>query len=150
MRSLPFFVRPLSVLAVAALVAACEPREPKPFVAPNFEPQESIEVAGVWDDDWAGPTMITSSHWGGLSIAKYDNDANFAIVKSPADDEDMPNKYSKLVWTEFADNSFWYCAIEYGQETAAAAEATTKVADASTPEDGGCGDFPWRLMTAAE
>lgn len=150
MRSLLSFVRPMSIVAVAALAFACG-AEPGDEKADEKDPVEEtpaeIEIAGVWAGDWDGPTTVSSSKWGATAVIKYDNVANSAIVQLPADDEWNPSKFEKRVWTEIENDSLWYCTIALGQETAADAEATTNVADASNPEESGCGDFSWTQYT---
>jgi hypothetical protein len=44
-------------------------------------------------------------------------------------------------------NSFYYCMIDYGKATLAEAIASTKVADSSDPDTGGCGGFSWTKNT---
>lgn len=110
-------------------------------------PTEPLEIAGEWDDNFGGMATITNTSWPPSTIVKYDNDQNFAITQSPADDEFTPNQFAKVVWTEPAGGSFFGCFVEFGQETAEAAEATEKTADDSDPENGGCGGFSWTKYT---
>lgn len=145
MRSLPSFVRPLSLVAIAAFALACGPESTDPV----DETPAEIEVAGEWESQFGDKTTITSKKWGVSDIAKYDNDDKWAVVQMPADDEYNPSKFAKIVWTEIVDDSFYECWVTFGKETAEEAEASTETADSTNPDEDGCGGFSWTKMTAA-
>lgn len=152
MRSLLSFVRPLSIVAVAMLAFACgpDPVDDNPDEKdPVDDTPAEIEVQGDWESQFGDKMTITSSKWGASAVVKYDNDANWAIIQLPADDEWNPSKFSKIVWTEIANDSFYECWVVFGKETAADAETTTETADSSNPEESGCGGFSWTKMTTA-
>lgn len=136
------FARTSALFALAAAVSACESttvNEPEPT-------PETIEVGGTWDDNFGGTTTISNEKWGSTTVTKFDNTTRFAITQNPATAEYFPGKFSKYVWTALKDNSFYYCTVEYGKDTAAEAENTTKVADANDLNGAGCGGFPWTKM----
>lgn len=111
----------------------------------------TLEVAGFWESNWGGVTTITDDAWGSATVVEYDNAANVVIAQSPEDDLYTPNQFSRLVWTEIEDGSFWYCMLEFGKETADEARDSTRVADDTDPATGGCDSFPWtQLFTAIE
>ena len=108
---------------------------------------KEIEVIGSWKGK-GEEAKITESKWNKSEIIKFDNEKNFAITQNPSDDKYSPSKFNKLVWTEIKDNSFFYCTVDYGKNSAAEAEKTTKKADISDLEGKGCaGSFPWSKMT---
>jgi hypothetical protein len=110
--------------------------------------QVPLEVRGAWVDGFGFDHEFSSVSWDGARLAKYDNAANVAIAQFPASDPWNPLKYSKQVWTELADGSFWQCTVAFSAETQAAAESAPD-ADASDPANGGCGGFGWSRMTPA-
>ncbi len=114
-----------------------------------------LEIAGTWgnadfmetdtiaDASWvmafAGDNPFTSTN----TVTKFDNADNDAILEG--DD----GTFSRVVWTDIESGSFYSCTADFGLATAEDAEASTKPADASDPESGGCGDsgFPWTKLT---
>lgn len=130
------------IVALAMSTVACGP-------APE-DPPADIEVVGEWDEQFVDePTVITATTWGASTIVNYDNDANWVVVQMSADDEWNPGKFAKFVWTDIAGDAFFYCWVDFGLDTAAEAESTTKTADAKNPAETGCGgEFPWTKMTA--
>ncbi|MGD8861607.1 MAG: hypothetical protein PVI30_16480 [Myxococcales bacterium] len=109
-----------------------------------------IEVAGTYDSDFGAET-IDSTMWNGSDVVDFDNDDNWAVTQN-ADDADFdPGKFNKVVWTEPAeDGAFHYCTVDFGLGTADEAVDTELTADDTDPESGGCGGFPWTLLTPAE
>ena len=106
-------------------------------------PPSQIEVAGIWESNFGEFLEITDAKWGGAAVVKYDNEANFAVIQAPDDDRWSPGKFSRVAWTEPSGDAFHQCTVEYGADSADAAENTSKTADISDPENGGCGMFPW-------
>jgi hypothetical protein len=107
-----------------------------------------LEVAGLWDDNFGGWTLIDSEKWGDYAVNEFDNEANWAITQNAADDEYNPSKYNYVVWTEAAeDGSWWTCTVAFGIETIEAARTTENTSDDSDPANSGCGDFGWTKMT---
>jgi hypothetical protein len=107
-----------------------------------------IEIAGTWMSNFGFTETISSDAWGVTAVIKYDNSQNVAITQSPPDDMFNPDKFNKIVWTEIAGDQFYYCYVDYGRDTAEDAENTTNTADATDPENGGCGGFAWTRMNA--
>jgi len=109
--------------------------------------QVDIEVAGTWLDPYESPPLvITNTAWGTSSMSRYDNTARFAITQSPADDPYTANKWARQAWTRPVENVWYLCTVDYGLDTEEAAVNTTKTADPSSPDTGGCGAFPWSRM----
>ena len=107
-----------------------------------------LEVLGTFDTSFGSEETVTAEAWGSAAIVAFDNDANFAITQNAEDAEFSPSAFNKLVWTEPAtDGSFYYCTVDFGLETQAAAEASEKTADDSDPDNSGCGGFSWTKLT---
>jgi hypothetical protein len=70
------------------------------------------------------------------------------VTQNPEDSEWDPSKYSKIVWTEIADDFSWYyCIVDFGKDTAEEARDSEQTADDSDPASQGCGgDFSWTKM----
>jgi len=114
----------------------------------EMTPRAIIEVAGQWADNYGGEATISAMGWAAARIHKYDNDANWAVTQTPADDEYNPSKFNYVVWTEPAeDGSWWTCTVAFGIETLEEATAVENTSDASDPGMSGCGDFAWTQMT---
>lgn len=109
-----------------------------------------LELIGTWEEEFIGTFEITSAFWGTSGIAAYDSDANLVYTQSPCDAEYNPGAFSKIVYTEPADDEFYYCTVVFGAKTLAEAQASEATAD---PEDleAGCGSsgFPWSKVTKA-
>jgi hypothetical protein len=136
---------PASALLSLALVACGEAATDTGVDATTTE--APFELIGDWSDNYGGSTTITAMKWGADALLRFDNPGNRAVVQAPADAEYNPSKFSKYVWTEPANGSFWLCTVDYGLDTEDAATASTKTADASKPGEGGCGGFAWTKMT---
>jgi len=107
-----------------------------------------LELIGEYDDNFGGSFVITQDAWGTSAIAAYDNDENVVYTQFPPDDPYSPNKFAKTVYTEPANDAFYYCMVVYDADTLAIAQASTATADSSDPENGGCGGvFPWSKAT---
>jgi len=118
---------------------------------------EPLEIAGTWENaDFGETDVIAADSWSQdygtgptvSAIVKFSNSDNFAIRQAPADATFDPNKFDRTVWTEIDGGHFYYCTIDHGLDTAEEAEASTTAFDASDPESGGCGGFPWTKLTA--
>jgi len=109
-----------------------------------------IELVGTYTTSF-GMETISEETWDNgftvTTIEDWDNNANWAVLKNPADDMFFPEKHSKVVWTEVIDGKFHYCTVDFGLDTVEAARTSTKSADASEPGAGGCGGFPWTAMS---
>ena len=107
---------------------------------------DAIEIAGSWTGEFADE-MIDSESWNGSAVVTFDNAENFAITQNADDAMYDPGKFNKLVWTEPADNAFYYCTIDFGLDTEADAKASAKVADETDLEGAGCDGFPWSKLS---
>ena len=115
---------------------------------------KKLEIIGTWQSAYGGNEVITKDTWtftfGASTIVEYDNDKNIVYVQNSADMEYNASKFSKIVYTDIADNKFYYCTISFGNETLDDAKANTTEADASDPATTGCGgNFPWTSLTKA-
>ena len=103
-----------------------------------------LEIKGDWHTNWDENITLTTFMWGASdAIVVHNNADNWAITQVSADAEWNPGTFSKQVWTEVEDGSFWLCTVAYGFETQEEAQADTTEADASNPAESGCGDFAW-------
>ncbi|RVU44010.1 hypothetical protein EA187_10655 [Lujinxingia sediminis] len=140
------------VLAASLSFMGCgETDEPADCEGTNCEvpddQQEGIEVAGEWATNFGGQETITEEVWGPMLLTEYDNTERVAITQNAPDAEYGPNTYNVIVWTELVDDSFYYCMAAFDQQTVEEARAIEADADASDPENGGCGGFSWTKMT---
>ena len=108
----------------------------------------AIEIAGKYNDDFGGKSVVTSRFWDTAWLFQYDNTKRAAITQNAADDKYNPSKFSKVVWTAPVAGSFYTCTVDYGLDSAELAAATTKTADDSAPDKSGCGGFSWTKLTA--
>lgn len=109
--------------------------------------QEPFELIGKYDDDFGGEQIITASDWNGDAIVAYDNDANVVYTQFADDAMFNAGKFAKTVYTEPEDGAFYFCMVEYSLATLEEALESQTSADASDPEQAGCGGFPWTKAT---
>ncbi len=111
-----------------------------------------LELIGSWTNNYDGTEIITADTWDNgysvLTVSSYDNDDNWVVVRSPADDAYTPNEYSKYVWTDVAGGIVYYCTVSFGLETQEEAETSANNSDPSAPSDGGCNGFAWTELSA--
>lgn len=107
---------------------------------------EPIEIAGSFTSPF-GMETISSHLWGTATVHAYDNGENWALTQWPSDDMYNPDKFNRVVWTEPTSGSFHYCIVDFGRDTLEQVETSTQTADASDPENGGCGSFPWTALS---
>ena len=98
-----------------------------------------IEIAGTWVSNFGGTERIDSETWGDLTVIEFDNCDNVAITQNADDAEFSPGAYNRIVWTEPEADSFYYCWVDFGLDSADDARDSTATADASDPETDGCG-----------
>lgn len=141
-------------LADATLVDASLPDASAPDASqPSYALPGPLEIKGSWESNFGGTETIDTSSWvsyGTVTVVRYDNALNIAITKNADDATYNPGKFSKIVWTEPSDGSFYYCTIDFGLDSADAAAASTKVANDTSPETTGCGSFPWTKLSGLE
>lgn len=109
---------------------------------------EPFELIGEYDNNFGGPEIITADAWNDSDIVGYDNVDNVVYLQLPADDDFNPSKFTKVVYTEPTDGSFFYCWVAFGLDTLDDAQASTATADASDPATSGCDGFSWTKATA--
>ncbi len=103
-----------------------------------------IEVYGHFEDQFGFAMGITTGTWGNAGIVSFNATDNTAITQLPADSEFNSGKFSRIIWTAPDTNGeFWWCTEAFAQDSADAAAAAPAIADATDPENGGCGDFAW-------
>jgi hypothetical protein len=117
---------------------------------------EQLEIQGTWTNaDYGETDVIDDTTWStdygsGPSvgtIATWSNVDNRLVRRAPADATYNPLKYDVITWTEIDGDHFYFCTVAFGIETLGEAESDTTPYDASDPENGGCGSFPWTKLT---
>lgn len=112
------------------------------------EDSAGLEIIGEYEDNFGGEQIITADEWNGSAIQDYDNQANVVYTQNSEDDMFNPDKFSKFVYTDIEDDSFYFCQVLFDADTLADAQASDATADDSDPAETGCGDsFPWTLAT---
>ncbi|MGM0557990.1 MAG: hypothetical protein ACQEVA_16510 [Myxococcota bacterium] len=114
--------------------------------ANNGTADQSVEIEGTWVTNYGSAIQIDDQTWGGEVLVSFDNEQNYAITQGQ-NPESGATEYSKQVWTEPTDGTWWYCTVDFGLESIDAAENTEETADDADPAEGGCGDFPWTKMS---
>jgi len=137
-------------LAITLSLAGCADDDP---ITPATT-ATGIEIEGTWTSDF-GTDVITDDSWSSdfgsgpfvSTIAEFSNSKNVAITVSPDDGTDS-GKYNRIVWTEIAGDSFYYCTTDFGLATLDEAREASSAVDASDPETTGCGTFPWSKLSS--
>jgi len=114
------------------------------------QPVQDLEIVGNWTDNYGGSHVITNASWDynttGYTqqsvIVEYHNASNTLYSQDQSN-----NLYSRVVWTQIANNQFYSCTIVYYKATLEEAKNDPATADATDPATGGCGGFSWSLMT---
>ena len=106
-----------------------------------------IAIAGKYNDNFGGKSIVSSRWWDTASMQKFDSTLRWAITQNAANDPYNPSKFAKVVWTAPTAGSFYTCMVDYGLDSADLAMATTKTADDSAPDKSGCGGFSWTKLT---
>ena len=112
---------------------------------------EALEIEGAWESNFMSTEVIDDGSWSvdfgsgpaASEIVDFSNDDNSAVLLG----ED--GTYGRNVWTEIANDSFYYCMVSFGHASAADAVAQSEPADEANPATGGCGagDFAWTMLT---
>lgn len=140
----------LSALLVPFALTACDPAGPRDDDKKDDETPTGFELAGAWRNEFGGVEVIDEERWNDDAVVSFDSKANVAITQTSEDSEWSPGKFNRVVWTEPKDGVAYTCTIEFGLDTKEDAEASTKVADATNPAEGGCADFPWTKIERIE
>jgi len=114
-----------------------------------------LEILGSWKSNYEALEKIDATSWTSTSsgftttysMVKFDNEANMVITQNASDASYDPDKFNKIVWTDIVEDTFYYCMVDYSQETAELAETSTVSADVSDPGNSGCGGFTWTKLT---
>jgi hypothetical protein len=138
-------------IGLILLSCACLPACGDDDEAPSDE-TAALEIEGAWESDF-DTEVIDGDSWS-VDFGAGDGPATSEIIEFSNDDNsavllDDMGKYGRNVWTEIADDSFYYCIVSYGQESAADAVAQSEPADDTDPATDGCGtgNFPWTMLT---
>jgi hypothetical protein len=158
MSQLRSFVRAIGILSSLVIIGCGDGEDEKDPDGNTPETPAGLEIAGTWESDFGGTAIITDESWDTVGedftssdeIVSFDNDENVLVSKGPDFMDPLKEVYSRVVWTEVEDGSFYSCTALFGIETEAEAENTPGVAD---PDDltTGCGEsgFPWTKFTAS-
>lgn len=116
-------------------------------ITENQAEEESIEVAGTWENQFGMTETIDDEMWDFMHLVDFDNGERWAITQNPDDDEHNPDAYNRLYWTSIEDDTFYYCTAVFGKETEDEAREAEGTADEEDLE-GGCGEggFEWTEM----
>jgi hypothetical protein len=117
----------------------------------------TFELTGSWSSSFGGYEVITEMTWDtfgdddalmfGQKVARFDNEANAAIVQNLPDAEFGPNTYGRIVWTDVVDGELAYCTVAFGHETADAATDAPETGIDRGDLAAGCSGFPWTVLT---
>jgi hypothetical protein len=105
-----------------------------------------LEIIGSWQEEaFEGTLDITARLWNDSVIREFDNDENVVYAQNSCA-AFFPAAFSKYVYTEPANDSFYYCTTVYDAATLEAAKASDAEADAQDLEHG-CSGFPWSKVS---
>lgn len=151
-----FSIHDIPRLLLLASALACGDDEPGPADAgapdaqsPDAGEPETLEIEGVWASNFGTEEIITAERFDGAPIRFLDPEANVLVTQNPPDAEFFPDAFNRVVWTEPAGDVFYYCFVEFGLDTLAEARDSTATADASDPDNSGCGGFAWTRLRRA-
>ncbi len=122
---------------------------------------DDIEIKGNWADTYSVTYVISNdiwsesgTDWGSSNtytydkvIHDYDNDTKKLVYQEPANASYNANKFGRIQWVKVDKNLFYFCMEVYGKDSYDEAFSDPATSDASSPESGGCGSFPWTKMT---
>ena len=106
-------------------------------------PSTAIEISGSWVSSWGEEMAIDATRWGSSALVFFDNEARVAITRYAEDDPYSPGRFAKQIWIEDDASGFWQCTVVFDAETLEDALADPTSPDATKPDEGGCGGFPW-------
>ena len=140
---LKFLIGMLIVSATSLAVTGCGDDDDPPTA--------DFELIGTWSTNFGGIETITSTSWDfGFVVSaliEVDQDNNVVISQNPSDAAFNADKFSRIEYTEPANDSFFYCTVAFGLDSAEEARTSTQTADATDPSTGGCGGFTWTELT---
>ncbi|HOU53129.1 MAG TPA: LIC_13355 family lipoprotein [Myxococcota bacterium] len=141
----------------AAATPAADPTDPATGGCGGFpwtrlvpDDRERLEIAGTWQDPWGGTHRISESRWemvgmGSFEVLEFHNDGRWIVAQNDPANQWNPGLFSRFDWT-FLDQNLWYCQTAFAAASREEA-AATPAADSTDPATGGCGGFPWTLLT---
>ena len=135
-----------SIFALAAAISACGDDHDHDHEGHNHNQEATFPLIGTWTSNFGSTEVITSTSWNGSRLVEFDADAFVAYTQNPADASFGPNEFNKIEWIGLTDNSFYYCFVDFGLATLDAAKSSTQTADASDPDNSGCGGFGWTKL----
>lgn len=112
------------------------------FAASCGDEATGFELVG----DWVGPfgsETISETMWNDDAIVEYSEAANVVITQTAADAPFVGGRFNRIVYTDPAGGTFFYCIVEFGLGNATLARNAGSGADASDPTTGGCDGSPW-------
>ena len=111
---------------------------------PWTEMRAPLEIKGDWHTSYDENVTLTTFVWRSTeTLIRHHNEDNWAISRVADDAEWNPGTFSKHVWTEVEEGTFWLCTVGFGFESVEEAIADTTEADATNPAESGCGAFGW-------
>ncbi len=143
-----------SVEAAATSTMRADPSNPEDGGCGMFSwtrLRRALAIRGEYDNNFGGSETITAVTWTAYGspsrIVDWDDGERWVITQNPEDAMFGPNLFNRVVYTEpNPAGSFYHCTVEFGLETAAAARMSAATADATDPENSGCGMFPWTRL----
>ena len=141
--------RCVAVLAVGCGAFACG-TEAGDGHAHDIVDADALEIVGSWESNFGGDEIISDDAWNmgyaTAQIVAFDNLTNTAITQNASDAAYDPGKFNRLVWTDLHNDAFYYCTVDIAVASLELALASTTTADASDPENSGCGGFSWTKL----
>lgn len=108
-----------------------------------------LEIAGAWVDDFGGTHDISETTWDMafalFAITGYDNDGDWLVARNDAENDFAPGLWSRMDWTHDGTDH-WFCQTLFDATSEQAAREVPR-ADDTDPATGGCGGFPWSMLT---
>ena len=167
MNRMSFLVTKLGLgIALGLAVSACSGDDDS---APTSQTPAHIEIAGTWSNaDFGETDVIDDKSWSSdfgsdptvSTIEKFSNTERYAIRQAPDDAAFNPGTFDRVVWTKPAGDSFYYCTVTYGCDSAdltatgdgddsdGSPTCNLSAFDDIDPENGGCGSFAGTKLTA--
>lgn len=110
---------------------------------------DPLEIVGVYASQFGQEEVITEALFNSAAIRAYDNATNVLITQNSTTAEFGPGLFNRIEWIDLADDTFYYCFVDFGLETFEAAQNSMMTADPSDPDNRGCGMFPWTRLRRA-
>lgn len=108
-----------------------------------------LSVRGTYTDGWGSTHDVREWMWTTddlvFHVVDYSDEDGWAIAQNGSDNAWNAGLWSRFEWARANDRLF-YCQVAFDAETEATARAA-QAADASDPENGGCGGFAWTELT---